>query len=143
MGRNKINIEPISNERSRQSTFAKRKNGLIKKAMELSILCKVEVTLLIVTGNKRLYEYSSNGNAKETFERFDSYERTQPPLTNANVGYLKRSFSPSILQTIFSTFSMKDMQKRNQRTQNYWTIHLLKNQHPQRLLRWIKKTPRT
>lgn len=43
MGRNKIIIKKIPNERSRQSTFMKRKHGLIKKAMELSILCDCEV----------------------------------------------------------------------------------------------------
>ena len=34
-GRKKIKIQKIENTRSRQVTFLKRKNGLMKKAMEL------------------------------------------------------------------------------------------------------------
>mmetsp|Transcript_37853 Transcript_37853/g.95136 ORF Transcript_37853/g.95136 Transcript_37853/m.95136 type:complete len:587 (-) Transcript_37853:32-1792(-) len=60
MGRNKIVIQRIENERNRQSTFMKRKNGLIKKAMELSILCDCQVALIVLGGNgSKLYQYSS------------------------------------------------------------------------------------
>lgn len=47
MGKRKISIEKISNDRDRVATFHKRRLGLIKKAMELSILCEVEVALII------------------------------------------------------------------------------------------------
>jgi len=38
MGRKKIKIARINDERSRHATFAKRKNGLVKKAIELRYL---------------------------------------------------------------------------------------------------------
>jgi hypothetical protein len=47
MGRKKIIIRKIQDERSRHATFAKRKNGLIKKAMELSVLCGCEIALVM------------------------------------------------------------------------------------------------
>ena len=47
MGRRKIEIARIDNERHRQVTFAKRKSGLIKKATELAILADAEVGLII------------------------------------------------------------------------------------------------
>lgn len=47
MGRKKIAIEKIEDDRMRQITFAKRKNGLLKKAMELAVLCDCEVSLII------------------------------------------------------------------------------------------------
>jgi hypothetical protein len=47
MGRKKIKITKILDERSRAATFAKRKNGLLKKAIELSILCDCEIALVV------------------------------------------------------------------------------------------------
>ena len=47
MGRNKIVIEPITSDRNKLTTFLKRRCGLLKKAMEVSILCGCEVTLII------------------------------------------------------------------------------------------------
>lgn len=47
MGRNKIKIEKIVNDRSRNITYLKRKKGLIKKALELSVLCGTEILLCI------------------------------------------------------------------------------------------------
>jgi hypothetical protein len=84
MGRNKISITPISNERARQSTFAKRKKGLFKKAMELSILCGVEVTLLVTTKTNRLYEYSTS-DPRQVLEKYDTYEKAVHSYSNANV----------------------------------------------------------
>jgi hypothetical protein len=43
MSRGKISMELIQNEKSRKLTFQKRKNGLLKKVNELSILCDVDV----------------------------------------------------------------------------------------------------
>jgi hypothetical protein len=43
VGRKKVDIRPIPEGRKRQVTFMKRKAGLLKKAMELSILCGCEM----------------------------------------------------------------------------------------------------
>eukprot|EP00873_Tetraselmis_striata_P017865 jgi/Tetstr1/438129/TSEL_002855.t1 len=59
MGRKKIKIERILDERNRQVTFTKRKNGLMKKAMELSVLCDCEIALIIFNSNSKLFQYSS------------------------------------------------------------------------------------
>ncbi|KAG0669629.1 hypothetical protein C6P45_003534 [Maudiozyma exigua] len=59
MGRRKIEIQPLTDERNRTVTFIKRKAGLLKKAHELAVLCQVDVTLLIVGPNNTLYEFSS------------------------------------------------------------------------------------
>lgn len=63
MGRNKIRIEKINNRRIRSATFKKRNKGLIKKAMELSMLCDSEILLCIVNkSNMEAIIYESNNN---------------------------------------------------------------------------------
>ncbi|PUZ53616.1 hypothetical protein GQ55_5G065600 [Panicum hallii var. hallii] len=69
MGRGKIEIKRIENTTSRQVTFCKRRNGLLKKAYELSILCDAEIALVIFSSRGRLYEYSSN-SVRSTIERY-------------------------------------------------------------------------
>ncbi|KAI3867828.1 hypothetical protein MKX03_014685 [Papaver bracteatum] len=57
MGRGKIVIRRIDNTTGRQVTFSKRRNGLLKKAKELSILCDAEVGLIIFSSTGKLYEF--------------------------------------------------------------------------------------
>ncbi|ANZ75415.1 BA75_03226T0 [Komagataella pastoris] len=59
MGRRKIEINPILDNRNRSVTFMKRKAGLFKKAYELSILCQVDLTVIIKGSNDKFYEFSS------------------------------------------------------------------------------------
>ncbi|KAJ0239566.1 Agamous-like MADS-box protein AGL14 [Hirschfeldia incana] len=69
MVRGKTEMKRIENATSRQVTFSKRRNGLLKKAFELSVLCDAEVALIIFSPSSKLYEFSSSGIAK-TIERY-------------------------------------------------------------------------
>ncbi|KAF3963586.1 hypothetical protein ACB098_02G121600 [Castanea mollissima] len=69
MGRGKIEIKRIENTTNRQVTFCKRRNGLLKKAYELSVLCEAEVALIVFSSRGRLYEYANN-STKSTIERY-------------------------------------------------------------------------
>lgn len=60
LGRGKTEIKRIENTTNRQVTFCKRRNGLLKKAYELSVLCDAEVALIVFSGRGRLYEYANN-----------------------------------------------------------------------------------
>uniref|UniRef100_A0A0V0HPI5 Putative ovule protein n=1 Tax=Solanum chacoense TaxID=4108 RepID=A0A0V0HPI5_SOLCH len=59
MGRKKVEIKRIEDKSSRQATFSKRRNGLMKKAKQLSILCDVDVAVLVFSSRGRLFEFSS------------------------------------------------------------------------------------
>ena len=50
-------------------TFTKRKNGLMKKAMELSVLCDCQIALIIFNSNNTLFQYSS-GDINQVLTRF-------------------------------------------------------------------------
>lgn len=59
----------VRDDRNRSVTFLKRKGGLFKKAHELSVLCSVDVAVIIFGHNKKLYEYSSS-DINEIIGRF-------------------------------------------------------------------------
>ncbi|KAF2569411.1 hypothetical protein F2Q68_00023992 [Brassica cretica] len=60
MVRGKTQMKRIENATSRQVTFSKRRNGLLKKAFELSVLCDAEVSLIIFSPKAKLYEFASS-----------------------------------------------------------------------------------
>ncbi|KAI3467216.1 hypothetical protein Pfo_023879 [Paulownia fortunei] len=70
MGRGKVELKRIENKVNRQVTFAKRRNGLLKKAYELSILCDAEVALIIFSNKGKLYEFCSSSSMGKTLERY-------------------------------------------------------------------------
>jgi len=59
MGRGKIEIKRIENSTNRQVTFSKRRNGILKKAREISVLCDAEVGVVIFSSGGKLYDYCS------------------------------------------------------------------------------------
>ncbi|KAL1550788.1 MADS-box protein agl42, variant 2 [Salvia divinorum] len=69
MVRGKVEMKRIENPASRQVTFSKRRNGLLKKAYELSVLCDAEVALIIFSQKGRLYEFSSS-NMQKSIEKY-------------------------------------------------------------------------
>ncbi|XP_024031735.1 MADS-box transcription factor 23 [Morus notabilis] len=81
MGRGKIVIRRIDNSTSRQVTFSKRRNGLLKKAKELSILCDAEVGLIIFSSTGKLYDYSSS-SMKTVIERYNKAKEEHNQLLN-------------------------------------------------------------
>nr|QDL87962.1 agamous-like MADS-box AGL19-like protein [Lonicera macranthoides] len=74
MVRGKTQIRRIENASSRQVTFSKRRNGLLKKAFELSVLCDAEVALIVFSPTGKLYEFSSSSTSK-TIERYKRSDR--------------------------------------------------------------------
>ncbi|PKA62182.1 MADS-box transcription factor 27 [Apostasia shenzhenica] len=88
MGRGKIVIRRIDNSTSRQVTFSKRRNGLLKKARELAILCDAEVGLVIFSSTGRLYDFSST-SMKSVIERYTKAKEQQVTNTTNDVRFWK------------------------------------------------------
>ncbi|KAJ0025526.1 hypothetical protein Pint_08095 [Pistacia integerrima] len=59
MGRGKIEIKRIENSSNRQVTFSKRRNGILKKAKEISVLCDAEVSVIICASSGKMHQYCS------------------------------------------------------------------------------------
>ena len=73
MGRNKISIQKIKDERIRNITYYKRKKGLLKKAMELSLLCDVEILVGIYPkhiNQNQLIIYCSKNNVEFFVDKY-------------------------------------------------------------------------
>ena len=47
MGRMKLAIKILEHNNNRKITFSKRRNGIIKKAKELAILCDIDIFLMM------------------------------------------------------------------------------------------------
>ncbi|CAN4111670.1 unnamed protein product [Withania somnifera] len=79
MVRGKTQMRRIENATSRQVTFSKRRNGLLKKAFELSVLCDAEVGLVIFSPRGKLCEFASS-SIPEVIERYKRYakDKVQP-----------------------------------------------------------------
>ncbi|KAM0853799.1 hypothetical protein ACQ4PT_050837 [Festuca glaucescens] len=73
MVRGKTEMKRIENATSRQVTFSKRRNGLLKKAFELSVLCDAEVALVVFSPRGRLYEFASAARHPLTLSPFFSH----------------------------------------------------------------------
>ncbi|KAK9272656.1 hypothetical protein L1049_003032 [Liquidambar formosana] len=70
MGRVKLQIKRIENNTNRQVTFSKRRNGLIKKAYELSILCDIDIALIMFSPSGRLSHFSGKRRIEDVLTRY-------------------------------------------------------------------------
>ncbi|XP_057686958.1 myocyte-specific enhancer factor 2A-like [Corythoichthys intestinalis] len=84
MGRKKIQITRIVDERNRQVTFMKRKFGLMKKAYELSVLCDCEIALIVFNSSNKLFQYASTDMDKVLL-KYTEYNEPHESRTNSDI----------------------------------------------------------
>ncbi|XP_024028226.1 MADS-box protein SOC1 isoform X2 [Morus notabilis] len=92
MVRGKTQMRRIENATSRQVTFSKRRNGLLKKAFELSVLCDAEVALIIFSPRGKLNEFASS-SMQATIERYRRHTKdtqTNNKSVEQNMQHLKQ-----------------------------------------------------
>ena len=96
MGRKKITITRISDERNRQVTFTKRKFGLMKKAYELSVLCDCEISVIIFNSHNKLFQYASTDMDKVLLKYTGKIDLRSPNILLVDLKiYLEYWFSHS------------------------------------------------
>ncbi|KAK4257272.1 hypothetical protein QN277_006882 [Acacia crassicarpa] len=91
MGRGRVELKRIENKINRQVTFAKRRNGLLKKAYELSVLCDAEIALIIFSNRGKLYEFSSGSSMMKTLDKYQKYSygalESSQPISDTQSSY--------------------------------------------------------
>ncbi|KAG0612549.1 hypothetical protein M758_6G036500 [Ceratodon purpureus] len=111
MGRVKLEIKKIENPTNRQVTYSKRRNGLIKKAYELSVLCDIDVALIMFSPSGKLTQYS-NCSIEDVISRF------------ANLPMHERNKSFEDMLTRFANFHMiHDRTKYTRKIENLEYLH--------------------
>ncbi|KAI3451022.1 hypothetical protein Pfo_007687 [Paulownia fortunei] len=74
MGSGEMEIKKIEDSTRRQVTYSKRRNGILKKAHELTVLCDAKVSLIMYSSTKKLHEYTSPTTTVKKI--IDQYQRT-------------------------------------------------------------------
>ncbi|KAL7161615.1 hypothetical protein ACSBR2_042144 [Camellia fascicularis] len=81
MRRVKLKIKRLESTSNRQVTYSKRRNGILKKGKELSILCYIDIVLLMFSltgkatlfrGERRYFQVSNCAYIK-MFVKFDGW----------------------------------------------------------------------
>lgn len=91
MGRGKIEIKRIENSNNRQVTYSKRRNGIIKKAKEITVLCDAQVSLVIFGSNGKMHDYCSPSTTyvyNIYFSLFITFSSSYILLYIVSVGFL-------------------------------------------------------
>ncbi|PNT65346.1 hypothetical protein BRADI_4g40948v3 [Brachypodium distachyon] len=91
MVRGKVRMRRIENPAHRRVTFCKRREGLLKKARELSVLCDAEVGVIIFSSQGKLHELATNGNMQSLIGRYQSDVVAEPEilLVREEIGHLQ------------------------------------------------------
>jgi hypothetical protein len=110
MGRKKIKIEKINNNRTRLVTLYKRIKGLLKKAMELSVLCNVDVMLYTLdkSSGKCLF-YCSKDNIFSFLNELPRFLQNRKIITNQD---FDKIFNPSNREESLDYYSKLVKNKR-------------------------------
>jgi len=98
MGRKKIEIELVENKKARNVTFSKRRNGLFKKASDLSILCNARVGIVGFTPGGKPFAFGSPTfevvtNEYHRGEQGETSRQKVKPSKNRNVNMLNKELS--------------------------------------------------
>ncbi|XP_042387040.1 truncated transcription factor CAULIFLOWER A-like isoform X4 [Zingiber officinale] len=123
MGRGRIEVRRIENNVNRQVTFSKRKTGLLKKAYELSVLCDVELGLIIFSGRGKLFHFSTASSLLNIIEQYrrcshnniptESWDSSNNETQNNYLEFLRLKTRIDFLQRSQRNLLGEDLQSLN------------------------------
>ncbi|GAB2280260.1 hypothetical protein Dimus_014902 [Dionaea muscipula] len=93
MGRVKLEIKKLENSNGRQVTYSKRKHGILKKAEELSILCDIDIVLVMFSPSGKPSLCCGKRSFEEVIAKFaevPAQERTKRKIEGLEA--LKKTF---------------------------------------------------
>nr|ABK21847.1 unknown [Picea sitchensis] len=111
MGKTKMEMKRIQNPSRRQVTFSKRKNGLLKKAFELSVLCDAEVALIIFSETGKISEFASHDDVATILEKYRIYTETNGNLGSTSLQNIK--FGELRLKTLHEKMDVLKKKEKN------------------------------
>ncbi|KAI9480358.1 MAG: hypothetical protein EXX96DRAFT_594673 [Benjaminiella poitrasii] len=130
MGRKKIQIQPIKDDRNRQVTFLKRKQGLMKKAYELSVLCDCEVALVIIpSNNNKMIQYSST-DMSSVLNKFKQSDRPKEIKSNKDFAENSKEEEEEEKEEDYNlTLQQQLQQKTQQKRKHQQQQHIVPSQY--------------
>uniref|UniRef100_A0AAU7LJE1 MADS46 n=1 Tax=Hippophae rhamnoides TaxID=193516 RepID=A0AAU7LJE1_9ROSA len=138
MGRVKLKIKRLENTNGRQATYAKRKHGIMKKANELSILCDIDIILLMFspTGKPSLCsgKRSSIEEVIAKFAHLTPQERAKRKLESLEA--LKKTFKKLDHDVNIQEFLGTSPQTIEQLSNQAWLYHMELSELQKRLSCW-------
>ncbi|ONM28049.1 Agamous-like MADS-box protein AGL8 [Zea mays] len=123
MGRGKVQLKRIENKINRQVTFSKRRNGLLKKAHEISVLCDAEVAVIVFSPKGKLYEYATDSRMDKILERYERYSYAEKALISAESESESSKFEVKCLPLSVITITLYETANIS-RPQNNWLCPL-------------------
>lgn len=115
MGKNKIAIQKIKDEKIRNITFYKRKKGLIKKAMELSLLCDADILLSIYPRHLNLGQLLIYCTFKDVNNFIDKYIKN-PSIQKENLSL--QDYGALFTNNILNEEQLKQIKKQENENNN-------------------------
>lgn len=139
MGRVKLKIQRLESMTSRNGTYGKRRAGILKKAQEISVLCDIDIILLMFspTGKPSIFrgQHSNIDEMIAKYAQLSPKERTKRRLESLET--LKRNFkkldqdvdieefldasSPSIEEMLNQAKMLQEQLTEVQERLGFWT----------------------
>ncbi|KAL5539634.1 hypothetical protein UlMin_045301 [Ulmus minor] len=124
MGRRKLQIKRIEDRHNRQVTFSKRRSGLMKKAHELSVLCDVEIALVVFSGHGSCYEFCSGESVNVSVDGFwQGRNVILIVMSNLNVDLLTMEELALLERKLATLLEQTRQRKTELTTEAFATLH--------------------